>query len=159
MSPATRIDPASVSSPNPTRAAKTYVAAIAINATAEEVWAVLTDGSRYLEWNTTVLRFDGDIVEGETVTLVAKVSPERPFAVKVKKLDAPHLMVWSGGMPLRLFTGERRFTVVARPQGGVTLTIEEHFRGLLAPLFLRSMPDLQSAFDDFASDVKRRVEG
>jgi hypothetical protein len=36
--------------------------------------------------------------------------------------------------------------------------MREEFRGLLAPLITRSIPDLQPAFDTFAADLKRRAE-
>jgi hypothetical protein len=36
--------------------------------------------------------------------------------------------------------------------------MEETYRGPLAPLITRSIPDLQPAFDTFAADLKRRAE-
>ena len=36
--------------------------------------------------------------------------------------------------------------------------MEETYRGPLAPLIARSIPDLQPAFDAFAADLKRRAE-
>lgn len=36
--------------------------------------------------------------------------------------------------------------------------MDEAFSGLLAPLITRSIPDLQPAFDTFATDLKRRAE-
>jgi hypothetical protein len=67
-------------------------------------------------------------------------------------------MVWSGGMPLGLFTGKRTYTLTPAKDGGVAFAMREEFSGLLAPLITRSIPDLQPAFDAFAADLKRRAE-
>jgi hypothetical protein len=67
-------------------------------------------------------------------------------------------MVWSGGMPLGLFTGTRTFTLTPRSDGSTEFTMREEFRGLLAPLIGRSIPDLQPAFDAFAAALKREAE-
>jgi hypothetical protein len=67
-------------------------------------------------------------------------------------------MVWTGGMPLGLFTGTRTFTLTPQPDGSVAFAMSEEFSGLLAPLITRSIPDLQPAFDAFAGDLKRHAE-
>jgi hypothetical protein len=36
--------------------------------------------------------------------------------------------------------------------------MREEYTGLIAPLIGRSIPDLQHAFDEFASDLKRAAE-
>ena len=137
---------------------KSYRASISIRAKAEETWAVLTDASRWTEWNGTVDRVDGEIVPGGKVTIHAKISPGRAFPVRVSELVKPRRMVWTGGMPLGLFKGVRTFTIEDRGQGTVEFGMNEVFSGLLAPLITRSMPDLQPSFDEFCADLKRRLE-
>jgi hypothetical protein len=88
----------------------------------------------------------------------AKATPGRAFPLKVTEFSAPRSMVWSGGMPLGLFTGRRSFTLTPMPGGEVTFAMREAFAGLLAPLITRSIPDQQPAFDAFAADLKRRAE-
>ncbi len=136
-----------------------FRASIQIQASANDVWKVLTDASSWSEWNTTVDRIDGVIALGEKVTVHAKISPGRAFPVKVVELIAPRRMLWQGGMPLGLFRGERSFTLQDRGQGRVEFAMHEVFSGLLAPLITRSMPDLQPSFDEFCRDLKRRMEG
>jgi hypothetical protein len=36
--------------------------------------------------------------------------------------------------------------------------MREEYSGLMAPLICRSVPNLQPAFDEFASDLKRAAE-
>lgn len=137
---------------------KTFRATAAIEASAERVWALLTDVARWPAWNTTVDKVGGRVALGATVTVYTKLSPKRAFPVKVAELDAPRRMVWRGGMPFGLFAGTRTYTVA--PQGGdrVGFEMREEFTGLLAPLIGKSLPDLQPAFDEFARCLKAAAE-
>lgn len=138
---------------------KSFASRGVIRATPDAIWQVLTDAPNYPRWNSTVTRVDGAIALGGTVTVQAKVAPGRAFPVKVVALEAPRRMVWSGGMPLGLFKGERVFELQPTAEGGVEFTMREDFSGLLAPLITKSIPDLQPAFDEFAACLKARVEG
>jgi hypothetical protein len=129
-----------------------------IHAPAEGVWRILTDAPSYQSWNTTVTRVDGRIALGEAVTMHVKVSPGRAFPVKVVAFDPPARMVWRGGMPLGLFTGERTNELRALEDGRVEFSMREDYRGLMAPLIAGSIPDLQPAFDEFAACLKARAE-
>lgn len=128
-----------------------------IQAPAERVWALLTDAPNYTSWNHTVTGVDGTIALGEKITVHAKISPDRSFPVKVAELVPNQRMVWSSGMPLGLFKGERTFTL--RPQGeGVEFHMREEFTGLLSGLIGKSIPDLTPAFEEFAANLKDRAE-
>jgi hypothetical protein len=76
----------------------------------------------------------------------------------VTAFDAPRRMVWTGGMPLGLFKGERVFTLTPGLSDGVEFSMREEYTGLMAGLIGRSIPDLQPAFDEFASDLKKAAE-
>ena len=136
-----------------------FASRITIQAAPEAIWRILTDAAGYPSWNTTVSRVDGLIALGETVTLYAKVAADRAFPVKVVALDAPKRMVWSGGMPLGLFKGERVFELRPQVGSGVEFTMREVYSGWLVPLITKSIPDLQPAFDEFAACLKARAEG
>jgi hypothetical protein len=137
---------------------KAFSVKASILAPAERIWALLTDAPGYSHWNSTVEKVDGKIAKGERVTVRPKINPSRAFAIKVADFDPPRRMVWSGGMPLGLFKGERTFTLKPGPQGLTEFSMREQYTGLMAPLISRSIPDLQPAFDDFASDLKRAAE-
>jgi hypothetical protein len=137
---------------------KSFAASITIRARPETVWALLTDAPGYPQWNSTVERIDGRIAAGQKVTIYSKATPGRAFPLRVTTFVAAQGMVWSGGMPLGLFTGTRTFTLTPTSQGAVEFAMREQFTGLLAPLITRSIPDLQPAFDAFAADLKRRAE-
>jgi hypothetical protein len=61
-------------------------------------------------------------------------------------------------MPLGLFKGERTFTLSPELNGQVEFYMREEYTGLLSPLIARSIPDLQPAFAEFASDLKQAAE-
>jgi hypothetical protein len=76
----------------------------------------------------------------------------------VAEVDPPRRLVFTGGMPLGLFKGER--TYVLEPGGaGTRFRMREQFTGPLAPLIGRSIPDLKPSFDQFAAGLKARTEG
>ena len=129
-----------------------------IRARPDAIWALLTDAHGFTLWNSTVERVDGSIAPGEKVTVYAKASPGRAFPLKVSTFTAPETMVWSGGMPLGLFTGRRTFTLSPSANGETDFSMREEFSGLLAPLITKSIPDLQPSFDRFAADLKQRAE-
>jgi hypothetical protein len=135
-----------------------FATSIVIAAPVATIWAILTDAPAFPAWNSTVEAIDGRIAPNEKVTVRTKASPGRAFPVRVTRFDAPREMVWTGGMPLGLFTGTRVFSLAPGPDGRVTFSMREDYRGLMAPLIVRSIPDLQPAFDIFAADLKRRAE-
>ena len=137
---------------------KSFASNTKIQASPEAVWRILTDAPAYPGWNTTVSRVDGRIALGEKVTVHAKLAPSRAFPVKVVAFDAPRRMVWSGGMPLGLFKGERIFELRPMAAGNVEFAMREDYTGWLAPLITKSIPDLQPAFNEFAACLKARAE-
>jgi len=136
---------------------KTYRTSISIHAEPAAIWAILTDAERYPEWNNTVERVEGTIAPGERIKVHAKISPGRAFPVKVSTFEPSARMVWSSGMPLGLFKGERTFSLERKGEQ-VEFTMQEVFSGPFSPMIERSIPDLQPAFDEFAADLKRRAE-
>lgn len=139
-------------------AMKRFRTTTSIRATPETIWALLTDAPGYPSWNPTVDRIDGQIALGQRVKVYAKLSPGRAFPVKVIELVPGQRMIWRGGMPFGLFKGERTFQLTPRPDGSVEFSMEEVFSGLLSPLIERSIPDMQPAFDEFASGLKKQAE-
>jgi hypothetical protein len=137
---------------------KTFSSSVSISASAEKIWSLLTDAGRYTEWNPTVERIDGEIRPGKTITVHARIASGRAFPVKVAEFSPPHRMVWSGGMPFGLFKGERTFALEQASAGLVRFSMQETFSGLLSPLIEKSIPNLQPAFDEFASSLKARAE-
>jgi hypothetical protein len=137
---------------------KTFAVATTIHATPDRLWRILTDLATYPRWNPTVTKVDGQIAPGARIVVQVAINPGRAFPVTVSQLEPASRMVWSGGMPLGLFTGTRTFTLTPRDDGKTEFAMREEYRGLLAGLIGRSIPDLQPAFDEFAAALKREAE-
>jgi hypothetical protein len=138
---------------------KEYSATTTIKASTDIIWTILTDASRYPEWDPGTERIEGTIAPGEKITIYTKLSPDRAFPVTVSDFASRQSMTWSSGMPLGLFKGERTFTLAQQAGGTVQFTVREVFSGLLLPLFGRSIPDLTSTFEEFVAGLKGRAEG
>ena len=136
----------------------TYEAAETINATPEQVWAILGDVARYPDWDSGVERVEGEIAPGATLKVYSEANPGRAFPVKVADLEPGSGMTWRGGMPLGLFKGVRTFRLTPARAGATRFEMHEQFSGPLLPLISRSMPDLQPSFEQFARGLKARVE-
>jgi hypothetical protein len=129
-----------------------------INASPETIWRILTDGTKYTEWDPGIQSLEGKIASGERLTIFTKLTPGRAFKVTVTEFAPPSKMVWSSGMPMGLFGGDRTFTLEPLQDGKVKFTCREVIGGLLLPLFQGSSPDLNPSFAAFAGGLKARAE-
>ncbi len=137
---------------------KVFRTQIDIDADAEHVWAILTDSARYTECDLGMLRLEGEIAQGQQLTIYTKAAPKRAFSPTVSMFEPPHKMVWQSGMPFGAFSGARTFTLQARDEGGVQFSMEEVFSGWMLPVFGGSIPDLTPTFEAFAAALKQRAE-
>ena len=137
---------------------KVFSVETTIQAAPETIWALLTNAAGYPEWDPGVDRIEGRIALGETLKAYSKLSPGRAFPARVSEFIPNRKMVWSGGMPLGLFKGERTFTLEPQGDGVTQFSLREVFSGPLLPIIGRSLPDLQSNFEQFAAGLKRRAE-
>jgi uncharacterized protein YndB with AHSA1/START domain len=132
-----------------------YSVAALVAARPEVVWAVLTDGPAFTRWNSTLVKFEGQVVKDGKLTLVSKVAPDRTFTLKVSELDAPRHMVWEDGNAM--FLGVRHFTLSPR-EGGTVVAMSETYSGLFLGSAEKEMPDFTANFETFAADLKREAE-
>ena len=94
---------------------------------------------RIPSWNKAVDSVEGTIALGETIKVARARQPGRAFPVKVTTFDKPRRMVWTGGMPLGLFKGERTYTL--EPSGsGTNFSMQEVYTGLLAGMMFKQIP-------------------
>ena len=137
---------------------KEYSASTRINASPEKIWAILTDASKYPQWDPVAEKIEGRIALGEKVTAYTKLSPGRGFPAKVTEFEPGRKMTWTGGMPLGLFTGIRTFTLVPQADGTVEFTLRETFSGPMLSLIGGSLPDMTEPFKGFVAGLKQRAE-
>jgi uncharacterized protein YndB with AHSA1/START domain len=128
-----------------------------IDATKEQVWQVLVDGAGWSTWDSGVEGVDGSIAPGEKLRIRSAVAPGRTFPVKVTQFAAADRLVFTGGMPLGLFRGERTYTL-SDDGAGTAFRMREEYTGPMAGAIGKSIPDLNPSFVQFANGLKSRVE-
>ncbi len=137
-------------------------ATLEIDATPEEVWAVLMDFPSYPVWNPMIVSISGTACTGEqlSVTIAMKGGRRMRFTPRVAECEPGRAFGWLGTLGVRgLFDGHHRFQL--RPSGsGMTLVHGESFRGALV-LFLGSVlrdthESLAAMNEALAAEVARR---
>lgn len=114
---------------------------VTIEATSQEVWAVLADFGSYGEWNPAFASIEGRPEAGTKLDVAFSLKGDRTMRMR------PTVLVAESGRELRwlghllmpgLFDGEHRFEIHEQEPGRVRFVQGERFRGLLVP-FLRSL--------------------
>jgi hypothetical protein len=121
---------------------KQLVSEIEIDATAEQVWEVLTDFAAYPAWNPFIVSAVGSAEVGSTVTLRMQPVDARAITLTPTVLEASpgHRLRWRGRLGVsRVFDAEHVFTLTTRDDGGVTLCQAEEFTGVLVPFMAGSL--------------------
>ncbi|MEZ4553917.1 MAG: SRPBCC family protein [Dehalococcoidia bacterium] len=136
---------------------KHYESTALIEASPATIWGILVDTAHYQDWDSGVVRVEGEARLGSKITVVSSANPNRAFPVTVAELEPERRMVWQGGMPLGLFKGVRTYTLT--PEGNATrFRMREEYSGPMLPLIWRSMPDLAPSFEQFARGLKAKAE-
>ena len=133
-----------------------YSIGINIKAKADKAWAIMTNAADFPRWNSTVKSIEGRIALGETIKLVATISPTRTFNLKVIEFVPEKRMVWSDGNAM--FKGVRTYTVTPKSDGSTDFTMSEVYTGLMLPMIAGSLPDFIPTFEQYVSDLKREAE-
>jgi hypothetical protein len=143
--------------------AKQLHAEVEIQATPDQVWAVLTDLAAYHEWNPFIIQAAGQAVPGSRLELHMRPPGRRrptTFRPEVLEADPARRLRWLGRLLVPgLFDGEHSFTLQPTAPGSTRLIQHEEFRGLLAPLLLAMIakPTL-AGFRQMNEALKARAE-
>ena len=136
---------------------KTVSATTQIDASPMAVWAVLTDLSRYPEWNPLFREASGRVAVGERITLRA-VQPTNgrlmTVRAKIVAADPGAELRWASSLPV-LMSGEHSF-VLTPLDGGTRLAQTEIYAGLLAATV--SVPRTETIFQAMNDALKQRAE-
>jgi hypothetical protein len=136
---------------------KTVSATTQIDAPPMAVWGVLTDLSRYPEWNPLFREASGEVAVGERITLRAvQPSNGRLMTVKAKIVaaDPGAELRWASNLT-GIMSGEHSF-VLTPLDGGTRLAQTEIYGGLLAATV--SVPRTETIFQAMNDALKQRVE-
>ncbi len=133
-----------------------YSASTNINAKPERVWALMTNAADFPRWNSTVKSIAGTIASGQTIQLVAAISPKRVFNLNIIEFVPGKKMVWSDGNAM--FKGVRTYIIDSRPDGTTDFSMAELYTGLMLPMNAGSLPDFRPVFEQYLADLKREAE-
>jgi len=136
--------------------AMTCAVEVNIEASAEIVWTLLTDGKGFPRWNSTVTGIEGDIREGERLRLHVP-GTSRTFTPRVSGVVPGRRMVWSDGFA-PIFKGVRTFVLKPRDNASTDFVMEEQFSGVMFGLTKGMLPDFRPIFEAYANDLKREAE-
>ncbi len=135
---------------------------IEIEASAERVWGLLTYFSSYPQWNPFIRSISGQPTPGERLEVRIEPPGGRGMTFKPKVLNAEpnRELRWLGHLLVPgLFDGEHSFTIQPLGENRVRFAQREAFRGLLVPLFARSLDNnTQRGFEEMNRALKERAE-
>ena len=117
-----------------------------IEGTPTQVWDVLSDFSRYGEWNPGFEKAEGRAVVGETLHLTFAKDGGGGMRMHPTVLvaDPGRELRWLGRLWMPgIFDGEHRFEIQEIEPGRVRFVQDERFRGVLVP-FLRKMIEVDT---------------
>ncbi|MEU0536948.1 SRPBCC domain-containing protein [Amycolatopsis tolypomycina] len=121
----------------------TLSASIEIDATPDEVWAVLADLDAYDEWNPFIVASSGTVAAGATLTNTMRdATGETTFTPTVLAATPGRELRWLGKLgPGGVFDGEHAFLIDQVRPGRVRLVQTERFSGVLVPFFRGQLHD------------------
>jgi hypothetical protein len=133
-----------------------------INASAEKVWAVLTNFAAYPAWNPFVRIVEGEVSVGARLQVYIQPSGGsgmlfRPTVLVAKPRQE---LRWLGRLWLPgLFDGEHSFSIEPLDEGRVRFVQRERFTGLLLPLLSKMLDgDTRRGFEEMNQALKVRAE-
>ena len=137
-----------------------YTTEVTIEATPDEVWAVLVDFDAYEEWNPMVPAASGSPIVGERLPVkVILDGKEKDFTHVVTLVDEPNRFCWrDAGPQTTVAFGQRCRRLTAVPEGTlyqVELLIEGPMKGTVDRRYGVMM---QTKIEDEASALKARLE-
>ena len=136
--------------------AKVIETKIIIQASAESIWAILTDFKSYPKWNPFITSLRGEVAVGNRIRM--RLEPPNATAMTftpkiLTKIDQKEFS-WQGHLFIKgLFDGRHKFEIVDNGNQTCTFVHSEQFNGLLIPL-LSSMLDKNTKEGFIAMNLK-----
>jgi hypothetical protein len=135
---------------------------IEIQASAEQVWQLLTDFASFPEWNPFMRRASGEVKAGARLEVYLQPSGASGMTFRPTVLNAEpnRELRWLGRLIMPgLFDGEHILTIEPLETNRVRFVQREIFKGLLVPLFAHRLDtDTRRGFDEMNRALKARAE-
>ena len=135
---------------------------IEINASPETVWNLLTDTSKYPEWNPFIRRLSGELKVGQKLVVFIQPSGASGMEFKpvVLNFEPNRELRWLGRLLFPgLFDGEHIFQIEPLSEKRVRFHQREVFSGILVPLLKKSLnTDTRRGFNEMNQKLKELAE-
>jgi uncharacterized protein YndB with AHSA1/START domain len=131
---------------------KRFAASTTISAPAEAVWRVLADVASWPRWEPNTQFAEGIPVKDAALSFNFAYA-DQPVNVRVTAIDEPFLLEWTGGNAQVNGVRTHRLTPES---GGSRAEVSQVFSGPSVDQL--RLPDLDKAFAQFLSALKKRVE-
>ena len=133
-----------------------------INASAERVWAEMTDFASFPDWNPFVRKAQGRLEPGEQLKIQLRLDHGLPmtFRPRVTVVEPGRELRWLATMGRPgVFDVDRAFQIEPR-DGGVMFVMSEECTGWLTPVLFATNLEAQlyRGYDAFNEALRRRVE-
>jgi hypothetical protein len=128
----------------------------------ERVWEVLTDFSRYHEWNPFITNIKGDLSAGSRLEVTLSPPEGREMTVRptVTLSNGPNELRWLGHLWFKgLFDGEHFFQCHELESGHTRFVHGENFQGVLVRFVGPTLTRVARGFVYMNQALKKRVEG
>lgn len=137
--------------------AKQINTSVTIAATKETIWKILMDVEHYPEWNPFISSVSGKLAEGNKIQVKLQGMTFRP---RILTLNENTEFKWLGHFWFKgLFDGMHQFKLIANGDGTTRFEQNEHFSGILVPLFAKSLEkDTKLGFEQMNWALKSRAE-
>ena len=139
---------------------RTLQAEIIINASATDVWKVLTDFEAYPQWNPFIRQVTGKAEPGEKLTLQMRLG-NRTMTIRptVLFVQPQRELRWLGHLFIPgVFDGEHSFVIEPLGERKVRFIQSEEFNGLLIPFSKSLLNETEQNFNEMNRALKERAE-
>ena len=134
---------------------------IEIDATPDQVWAVLTNFGAYAEWNPFITSLTGSPAQGERLEVTICPPETRSITLKptVTAYEPGRHFAWLGHLVIpHIFDGAHELILESNERGATSFTQRETFRGVLVPFVAGTLSHTRDGFEQMNQAIKERVE-
>lgn len=151
---------ATIVSANTSITQRTIQAEVIIDATASQVWQVLTDFEAYPQWNPFILRVTGAARPGAQLMIeLNSGGRSTTFRPTILVVRPERELRWIGRLFIPgLFDGEHTFVIEPQGEGRVRFVQSETFRGILVPFSGAILSDAEQSFREMNQALLKQAE-
>lgn len=135
---------------------------IEIAASAAKVWGILSNLSKFADWNPFIKAAEGEVKVGSqlSVCIDPPGGKQMNFKPTITRAVPESGFRWIGRLLIPgLFDGEHIFEIVTLGKESVRFIQREQFRGLLVPLFWRVLETkTRQGFNEMNAALKKEAE-